>query len=76
MDPRIKNVTVEVACDCRKSTCRRKWSILCVWTPKRCNKNEMVKILDDSLKHYADKIKEQFNIDYIKMFLESGAAGG
>ncbi len=74
MDPRIKNVTVEVACDVENPLVGENGASY-VFGPQKGATNEMVKILDDSLKHYADKIKEQFNID-ISNVPGAGAAGG
>jgi glycerate kinase len=73
-DSRLKDVVVEVACDVNNPLCGEKGASN-VFGPQKGANKEMIGILDDNLKHYADIIKKQFG----KNVLEepgAGAAGG
>lgn len=74
LDPRIKDITVEVACDVKNPLIGENGASY-IFAPQKGATKEMVEILESSLKNYADKIKEQFNID-ISNIPGAGAAGG
>ncbi len=74
LDSRIKDLTVEVACDVKNPLIGPKGASQ-VFGPQKGATEEMVEILDKSLEHYAKKIKEQLGID-ISTTPGAGAAGG
>ncbi|HBC97351.1 MAG TPA: glycerate kinase [Clostridium sp.] len=74
LDPRLKNVKVEVACDVTNPLCGYNGASN-VFGPQKGATKEMIKILDGNLRHYADIIKEQLNIDAAEI-PGAGAAGG
>jgi glycerate kinase len=73
-DPRLKDVIVEVACDVSNPLCGEKGASN-VYGPQKGATKEMVSILDDNLRHYADIIKKQFGKDVLDV-PGAGAAGG
>lgn len=73
-DIRLKDVTIEVACDVNNPLCGEKGASN-VFGPQKGATKEMVAILDDNLKHYADIIKRQLGKDVIDE-PGAGAAGG
>ena len=73
-DPRLKEVMIEVACDVNNPLCGEKGASN-VFGPQKGATQEMIGILDDNLKHYADIIKKQLGKDVIDK-PGAGAAGG
>jgi len=73
-DPRLKDVIVEVACDVSNPLCGENGASN-VYGPQKGATREMVSILDDNLRHYADIIKKQFDKDVLEV-PGAGAAGG
>lgn len=73
-DSRLKDVVIEVACDVTNPLCGDTGASY-VFGPQKGANIEMVKILDNNLKHYAKVIKEQLNIDVLEKE-GAGAAGG
>jgi len=73
-DNRLKQVTVEVACDVSNPLCGESGASN-VYGPQKGATREMVSILDDNLRHYADIIKKQFVKDVLHV-PGAGAAGG
>jgi len=73
-DPRLKDVIVEVACDVSNPLCGESGASN-VYGPQKGATREMVSILDDNLRHYADIIKKQFVKDVLHV-PGAGAAGG
>lgn len=73
-DNRVKDVKFEVACDVT-NTLTGKNGASYIFAKQKGANDEMIKILDSNLKHFADIVKDQFNvnIDNIKW---AGAAGG
>ncbi|MBU3102473.1 glycerate kinase, partial [Clostridium sp. DSM 17811] len=73
-DPRLKEVVIEVACDVNNPLCGEKGASN-VFGPQKGATKEMIGILDDNLKHYADIIKRRLGKDVIDV-PGAGAAGG
>jgi glycerate kinase len=73
-DPRLKDVIVEVACDVSNPLCGESGASN-VYGPQKGATREMVTILDDNLRHYADIINKQFGRDVLDV-PGAGAAGG
>lgn len=73
-DPRLKDVIVEVACDVNNPLCGEKGASN-VFGPQKGATPEMVSLLDNNLKHYANIIKEQIGMDVLEV-PGAGAAGG
>lgn len=73
-DARLKNVTVEVACDVTNPLCGVKGASF-VFGPQKGATPETVRILDQNLKHYSEIIKEEMGKD-VANIPGSGAAGG
>lgn len=73
-DPRLKDVAIEVACDVSNPLCGEKGASN-VYGPQKGATKEMIGILDDNLRHYADIIKKQFGKDVLDV-PGAGAAGG
>ncbi|WP_461613418.1 glycerate kinase family protein [Clostridium sp. Marseille-QA1073] len=74
LDSRIKDLTVEVACDVKNPLIGPEGASQ-IFGPQKGATKEMVEILDRSLEHYAKKIKEQLEVD-ISTTPGAGAAGG
>ncbi len=74
LDPRLAQVTLEVACDVNNPLCGPKGASY-IFGPQKGATAEMVELLDKNLAHYADIIKEQLGRD-IKDRPGAGAAGG
>lgn len=74
LDSRLKDVVIEVACDVTNPLCGEKGASY-VFGPQKGATVEMVKILDNNLKHYAKIIKEQLHKDVLEKE-GAGAAGG
>ncbi|QXE18065.1 glycerate kinase [Clostridium sp. 001] len=73
-DVRLKNVKLEVACDVTNPLCGKEGASN-VFGPQKGATSEMIKVLDDNLRHYAKIIKEQINVD-VSNIPGAGAAGG
>ncbi|ADK15865.1 glycerate kinase [Clostridium ljungdahlii] len=73
-DVRLKNVKLEVACDVTNPLCGKEGASN-IFGPQKGATPEMIKVLDDNLKHYAKIIKEQINVDVLNI-PGAGAAGG
>lgn len=73
-DTRLKDVKVEVACDVANPLCGEKGASN-VYGPQKGATPEMISILDDNLKHFADLIKKQLGKDVLNE-PGAGAAGG
>lgn len=74
LDPRLQQVSLEVACDVDNPLCGPKGASA-VFGPQKGATPEMVTTLDQNLAHYADVIKQQLGND-IKHQAGAGAAGG
>ncbi len=74
INPKIKNVKFTVACDVDNPLTGEKGASR-IFGPQKGATEEMVKILDDNLKHYSKKISEYLGKD-IENIPGSGAAGG
>lgn len=73
-DRRLKDVVIEVACDVSNPLCGENGASY-IFGPQKGANVEMIKILDNNLKHYAKVIKEQFDKDVLEI-AGAGAAGG
>lgn len=73
-DRRLKDVVIEVACDVSNPLCGENGASY-IFGPQKGASVEMIKILDNNLKHYAKVIKEQFGKDVLEI-TGAGAAGG
>ncbi|KZL90166.1 glycerate kinase [Clostridium magnum] len=73
-DSRIKDVVVEVACDVNNPLCGERGASN-VFGPQKGANEDMIRLLDDNLKHYADIIKKQLGKDVLEV-PGAGAAGG
>jgi glycerate kinase len=73
-DSRLNEVTIEVACDVTNPLCGEKGASN-VFGPQKGATPEMIKILDENLRHYANVIKEQLGRD-VSDIPGAGAAGG
>ncbi|MBC2582058.1 glycerate kinase [Clostridium sp. DJ247] len=73
-DSRLKEVIIEVACDVNNPLCGEKGASN-VFGPQKGATKEIIGILDDNLKHYADIIKKQLGKDVLNE-PGAGAAGG
>ncbi|WP_160689716.1 glycerate kinase [Clostridium sp. C2-6-12] len=73
-DPRLKALNIEVACDVNNPLCGEKGASN-VFGPQKGATKEMITVLDDNLKHYADVIKKHLGKDVINE-PGAGAAGG
>ncbi|MBU3206412.1 glycerate kinase [Clostridium algidicarnis] len=74
LDPRLKYVTVEVACDVNNPLIGLKGASY-IFGPQKGATKDMVEVLDNSLTHYANIIKSLLNKDIAKVS-GAGAAGG
>ena len=74
LDERLKDISVEVACDVNNPLCGKEGASY-VFGPQKGATREMIKILDKNLRHYAEVIKEQLGKDVISKE-GAGAAGG
>jgi glycerate 2-kinase len=73
-DPRIKDITVEVACDVNNPLCGEHGASV-VFGPQKGATPEIVEQLDKNFINYANVIKAEFNIDIVDV-PGAGAAGG
>lgn len=74
LDERVKDITIEVACDVTNPLTGEKGASH-IFGPQKGATPEMVKVLDCNLVHYANIIKEQLGKD-IASTPGAGAAGG
>lgn len=74
LDERLKDISVEVACDVNNPLCGKEGASY-VFGPQKGATREMIEILDQNLSHYAEVIKEQLGKDVISK-AGAGAAGG
>ncbi|MBO8138847.1 MAG: glycerate kinase [Desulfotomaculum sp.] len=74
MDPRIKTVKIQVACDVQNPLCGPTGASA-VYGPQKGAAPEMVKELDSNLRHFAGIIKKQLGVDVAEV-PGAGAAGG
>lgn len=73
-DARLKEVSVEVACDVTNPLCGERGASR-VFGPQKGATPEMIEALDNNLRHYASIIKEQLKKDVLEV-PGAGAAGG
>jgi len=73
-DARLKEVIVEVACDVSNPLCGENGASN-VYGPQKGATREMISVLDDNLRHYADVIKRELDKDVLDV-PGAGAAGG
>ncbi|USD36841.1 MULTISPECIES: glycerate kinase [Ferrimonas] len=74
LDPRLAQVTLQVACDVNNPLCGPRGASR-VFGPQKGASEDMILQLDANLSHYADLIKTQLGRD-IKHAAGAGAAGG
>lgn len=74
LNPRLKDLNVEVACDVTNPLCGKNGASN-VFGPQKGADPKMIAILDNNLRHYANVIKEQLKIDVMNV-PGAGAAGG
>ena len=74
LDKRLKDTIIEVACDVNNPLTGPNGASY-IFGPQKGATSEMVKSLDNNLKHYAKIIKEQLGLD-IESIPGAGAAGG
>ncbi|AZU64451.1 glycerate kinase [Neobacillus mesonae] len=74
LNPRLVDVTIEVACDVNNPLCGEKGASH-VFSRQKGATSNMVEILDNNLKNYAGIIKEKLNKDVLDV-PGAGAAGG
>lgn len=74
LDERLKNINIEVACDVDNPLTGERGASY-VFGPQKGANEDMVKVLDNNLSHYAYVIKNELNID-IQNIAGAGAAGG
>lgn len=72
--PKLKNISFEIACDVDNPLTGPKGSSV-VYGPQKGATPEMVEVLDNNLKHFANIIKKDLNIE-VDNVPGSGAAGG
>ncbi|PJI09223.1 MULTISPECIES: glycerate kinase family protein [Clostridium] len=73
-DTRLSDVEIEIASDVNNPLCGENGASN-VFGPQKGATKEMIEVLDQNLKHYADVIKEQCHKDVVNM-PGAGAAGG
>ncbi|ULT56141.1 glycerate kinase [Neobacillus drentensis] len=74
LDSRIKDISLEVACDVNNPLCGE-YGASFVFGPQKGATPEMIELLDKNLMNYANIIKAQFNLDLLDV-PGAGAAGG
>ncbi|MGV8983014.1 glycerate kinase [Clostridium sp.] len=74
LDKRLKETKIEVACDVNNPLTGKNGASY-IFGPQKGATEEMVKLLDNNLKHYAKIIKQQLGMD-IESIPGAGAAGG
>jgi len=73
-DPRIKDISLEVACDVTNPLCGEQGASF-VFGPQKGATPEVIELLDKNLMNYGNIIKAQFNLDILGV-PGAGAAGG
>ena len=73
-DKRIRDIKIEAACDVNNLLTGERGASY-VFGPQKGATKEMVEILDSNLKHFAELVYDEFNID-IDNISGAGAAGG
>lgn len=74
LDPRLKDVSIEVACDVDNTLCGSKGASF-IFGPQKGADSQMVIALDKALENFAARCKEQLHIDLLSI-VGGGAAGG
>lgn len=74
LDPRLKEVTIDVACNWTNILCGEK-GVAHVFGPQKGATSEQVEQLATGLEHYADLIQEAIGVD-VRSLPGSGASGG
>ncbi|MFT8322663.1 MAG: glycerate kinase [Bacillus sp. (in: firmicutes)] len=74
IDLRLKETEIFVACDVTNPLCGATGASY-VFGPQKGATNEMIRLLDNNLEHYAKVVKEQLNKE-VKNLPGAGAAGG
>lgn len=73
-DERLSNTEIEVACDVNNPLCGENGASN-IFGPQKGATKEMILVLDNNLRHYADIIKKQYEKDVLNI-PGAGAAGG
>lgn len=74
LDPRLKNIEIEVACDVNNPLFGPNGAAY-VYAPQKGAAKKEVELLDNKLRYFNEKIKELFKLD-LQSIAGSGAAGG
>ncbi len=74
LDPRLRDTVVQVACDVDNPLCGPNGASA-IYGPQKGATPEMVRELDDALRHYAEIIKRDLGVDVLEL-PGAGAAGG
>ncbi|QLB12696.1 glycerate kinase [Bisgaardia hudsonensis] len=74
LDPRLKQVSIEVACDVSNPLCGS-LGASAIFGPQKGATPEMVKMLDNGLQHFANQVEQQLGFAIAKIS-GAGAAGG
>ncbi len=74
LDPRLHDTVVQVACDVDNPLCGPNGASA-IYGPQKGATPEMVRELDDALRHYAEIIKRDLGVDVLDL-PGAGAAGG
>lgn len=74
LDKRLKEVEIDVACDVSNTLCGLEGASF-IYGPQKGASPEMVEVLDQALKHYADIIEKDFGLNVLSI-VGGGAAGG
>jgi glycerate kinase len=74
LDPRLRDTVVQVACDVDNPLCGPNGAAA-IYGPQKGATPEMVRELDDALRHYAQIIKRDLGVDVLDL-PGAGAAGG
>lgn len=74
IDSRIKNTTLTIASDVKNILCGPNGASA-IYGPQKGATNEMIKVLDENLRHFANVIKKDLKKDILNL-PGSGAAGG
>ncbi len=74
LDPRLRDTVVQVACDVDNPLCGPNGASA-IYGPQKGATPEMVRELDDALRHYAAIIERDFGVDVLDL-PGAGAAGG
>jgi glycerate kinase len=74
LDPRLRDTVVQVACDVDNPLCGPNGAAA-IYGPQKGATPEMVRELDEALRHYAEIIKRDLDVDVLDL-PGAGAAGG